>query len=259
MRRSPSSRRRRSKPTSVPSGQPPRPIAPQTTTRRSPRFMFSPSARLSSRRISSSFCPSYSHARDALVAVHGMLKSAWRQVSAPVRARSAHAAANQKVSRVLAAAHLRQKDCRRRVQEKTKSMRLRLPVVRDHCALATSVLALKDRSWRWYETAVHPQSYSVEPGPQRPKLPVVRNDCATPILLALLSAGSGTQEPLSDPLDARINDFLMWCGQRAVQVGQKGLPVSCIFRRSPGVAVALQVWCYSSESSDRPGRHRRGR
>ena len=121
-----------------------------------------------------------------------------------------------------------------------EKVKLRMPLVRNPRAHATSVLALRDRSCQRYEATVQLQSYSVEPEPQRRKLPAVRSHRATPILVALLSAGSGPQEPLSDPLDATINDFLMWCGQRAVQVGQKGLPVSCIFRRSPGVAVALQ-------------------
>ena len=75
---------------------------------------------------------------------------------------------------------------------------------------------------------------------QRLKLPAVRIQRTTSILVAPLSAGSNSQEPLSDPFTATIKDFLMWCGQRAVQVGQNGLPVSCIFRRSPGVADALQ-------------------
>ena len=104
-------------------------------------------------------------------------------------------------------------------------------MVLDHCAIASPVPLLST-------TEVPVQFWTLALVTGWP--PVVRDYCATSISMASLSAGSLTQAPLSEPLDATVSDFLMWWGQRAVQVGQKGLPVSCIFRRSPGVAVALQ-------------------
>ena len=76
---------------------------------------------------------------------------------------------------------------------------------------------------------------------------------AIPVPAALLGA-VWLYVPFREPFVATIKEFLMWCGQRRMQVGQHGLPVSCILWRVPGVAVALQslVLQFSVQRLSRP-------